>query len=199
VYDVSTNLHHAYKLVCSSDDNADSRQLFTHKKRQHGGKSCLSLAQTLLIRDKGPEVAHLQALLDQKLVELRHEEQSLREGMEQWVALTDLNDHIKTHFPNLKEPIDMASPGASNELDASMLVMQQDIYLVQVQARMKGNYKRICEIFEDAQEIVDQMKMGSKNNDKYAEIKGILEGLAKPRADWEMTIKRLASIIRQLG
>jgi hypothetical protein len=64
---------------------------------------------------------------------------------------------------------------------------------------MKGNYKRICEIFEDAQEIVDQMNMGSKNNDKYAEIRGILEGLAKPRADWEMTIKRLASIIRQLG
>jgi hypothetical protein len=46
------------------------------------------------------------------------------------------------------------------------------------------------------------MKMGSKNNENYAEIRGILEGLAQPRApraDWEMTIKRLAAIIRRLG
>jgi hypothetical protein len=119
--------------------------------------------------------------------------------MEQWVALTDLNDHIKTHFPNLKKPIDLASPEANNDLDASKLVMQHDIHLVQVQARMKRNYKRICQIFEEAQEIVDQMKMGSKNDENYAEVRGIFKGLAQPRADWEMTIKRLAAIIRQLG
>lgn len=119
--------------------------------------------------------------------------------MEQWVALTDLNDHIKTQFPNLREPIDLASPGAANELDASNLVMQQDIHCVQVQAIMEGNYKKICEIFEEAQGIIDQMKMSGKDVEKYAEIRGILEGLAKPRADWEKTIKSLASIIRQLG
>jgi hypothetical protein len=93
---------------------------------------------------------------------------------------------------------ELSSPGAINELDASKLVMQQDIHLVQVQATMRDNYKRICEIFEEAQGIVDQLKK-DKNSEKYAEMRGILEGLAKPRADWEMTIKRLASIIRQLG
>jgi hypothetical protein len=118
--------------------------------------------------------------------------------MQQWVALTDLNDHIKIQFPDLKNPIDLSSPGAINELDASKLVMQQDIHLVQVQATIRDNYKRICEIFEEAQGIVDQLKK-DKNSEKYAEMRGILEGLAKPRADWEMTIKRLASIIRQLG
>jgi hypothetical protein len=159
---------------------------------------CFSCLNALLTRDKGPEIACLQALLDQKLLELRHEEHSLRLNMQQWVALTDLNDHIKTQFPDLKNPIDLSSPGAINELDASKLVMQQDIHLVQVQATMRDNYKRICEIFGEAQEIVDQLK-GDKNSEKYAEMRGILEGLAKPRADWEMTIKRLAAIIRQLG
>jgi hypothetical protein len=118
--------------------------------------------------------------------------------MQQWVALTDLNDHFKTQFPDLKDPIDLSSPGATNELDASKLVMRQDIYLVQVQAIMRDNYKKICEIFEEAQKIVDQLKK-DKDSEKYADMRGILEGLAKPRGDWEMTIKRLASIIRQLG
>jgi hypothetical protein len=131
-------------------------------------------------------------------LELRHEEHSLRLNIQQWVALTDLNDHIKTQFPDLKNPIDLSSPGANSELDASNLVMRQDIYLVRVQATMRDNYKRICEIFEEAQETVDQLKK-DKDSEKYAEMRGILEGLAKPRADWEMTIKRLASIIRQLG
>jgi hypothetical protein len=119
--------------------------------------------------------------------------------MEHWVALTGLNDHIKTHFPNLKEPIDLASPGAANELDASKLVMQQDVYLVQIQAMMKRNYKKICEIFEEAQGIIDRMKTSGKDCQKYAEIRGILDGLAEPRVKWEKTIKDIASIIRQLG
>jgi hypothetical protein len=61
----------------------------------------------------------------------------------------------------------LASPGATNELDASNLVVQQDIHCVQVQAIMKGNYKKIFEIFEEAQRIIDQMKMSGRDIEKY--------------------------------
>jgi hypothetical protein len=151
---------------------------------------------TLLIRH---QIARLQALLDEKLAEIRHEERSLRVNAESWVVLTDMSEHIKTQFPDLKKPIDIFSPGGQNELDASKLVMSQDIHLVQTQASMQANYKRICEIFKEAQEILDQLKVIDKNHERYANMHGLLNGLDKPRADWETTIKRLASIIRQLG
>lgn len=119
--------------------------------------------------------------------------------MQRWVLLTGMNDHIKSQIPEIKNPIDLLSAGAPNLLNASNLVMQQDIHCVQVQASMNGNYKRICEIFEEAQGLLSQLELIDEDYKKYADMKGLLNGLDKPRGDWEMTIKRLAAIIRQLG
>jgi hypothetical protein len=145
------------------------------------------------------QIARLQAFLDEKLAQLRHEERSLRVNMESWVVLTDMSEHIKHQFPGLKNPIGLSSAGAQNELDAGKLVMVHDVHLVQTQASMQGNYKRICEVFKEAQEIVDQLQLIDKDHEKYANMHGLLNGLDGPRADWETTIKMLASIIRQIG
>ncbi|KAH0284423.1 hypothetical protein M436DRAFT_61776 [Aureobasidium namibiae CBS 147.97] len=145
------------------------------------------------------KTTRLQALLDERLAELRHEEHSLRTNMQKWVLLTGMNDHIKTQIPEVKDPIDLLSAEAQSLLNASSLVMHHDKHCVQVQARMNANYKRICEIFEEAQGVLDQLQLIDKDYQNWANLKGLLSGLNKPRYDWGMIIRKLASIIRQLG
>ena len=145
------------------------------------------------------KITRLQANLDEKLAELRHEERSLRVDMQKWVLLTGMNDHIKTQIPEIHNAIDLLSTEARSLLNASSLVVNQDTHCVQVQASMNSNYKRICEIFEEAQAIISQLEIIDKDYKKYAVMKGLLNGLDKPRGDWELTIKKLAGIIRQLG
>jgi len=119
--------------------------------------------------------------------------------MQRWVLLTGMNDHIKTQIPEIAEAIDLFSASAQNLLNASSLVVNQDVYCVQVQARMNANYKRICEIFEEAQGVLDQLQLIDKDYQKWANLKGLLSGLDKPRDDWGLTFRKLASIIRKLG
>ena len=64
---------------------------------------------------------------------------------------------------------------------------------------MNANYKRICEILEEAQGVLDRLQLIDKDYQKRANLKGLLNGLDKLGNDWGMTIRKLASIIRQLG
>ena len=114
------------------------------------------------------KITRLQALLDEKLAELRHEEYSLRTNMQKWVLLIGMNDHIKTQIPEIKGAIDLFSASAQNLLNASSLVVNQDVYCVQVQARMNANYRRTCEIFEEAQSVLDQLQLIDEDYKTFA-------------------------------
>ena len=64
---------------------------------------------------------------------------------------------------------------------------------------MHGSYERICEIFEEAQRIINQLEFIDKDCKKYAIIEDPLNGLDKSRGDWETTIMEPGAIICQLG
>lgn len=83
-------------------------------------------------------------------------------------------------------------------IPADSLVAQQNIHLVQVQSSMHGNPKRVCEIFEEAQGIINQLKFIDKDYKRYAIMKGLLNDPDKPSGDWGKTTNTLAAIIRQL-
>ncbi|KAK6000496.1 hypothetical protein QM012_003742 [Aureobasidium pullulans] len=141
-------------------------------------------------------VAHLQALLNERLAAFKNEEAKLKANMGFWVALTDLSKHLKQEFPELRDAIDISSFRALNQLDCSKLILHHDIHIIQALASMKENYKQIRRILGEAQEIVDQLKPIDKHNKNLEEV---LKGLEKPRADWEKTIKKMATIIEKLG
>lgn len=130
---------------------------------------------------------------------LRNEEAKIKQNMVSWVALSDLSKRLHQDFPDLKDPIDLGSYRAKNQLDCSKLIMHHDIHIIQVHANMMENYKQICRCMEEAQEAVDQLKKIDKYKEKLSIMKDVFEGLDKPRADWEKTIKRLAAMIQRLG
>lgn len=119
--------------------------------------------------------------------------------MTSWVALTDLTKRLQEEFPDLKDPIDLSSARAKSQLDCSKLLMHHDIYIFQVHANMKENYRQICKLMDEAQAAVDQLKKIDKHNEKLGIVTDVLKGLEKPRTDWEATIKRLANMIQTLG
>ncbi|KEQ68840.1 hypothetical protein M436DRAFT_85999 [Aureobasidium namibiae CBS 147.97] len=47
---------------------------------------------------------------------------------------------------------------------------------------MEANYKRICEILEEAQGVLNQLQLNDEDYEKWANLKGPLNGLDKPRA-----------------
>lgn len=116
--------------------------------------------------------------------------------MASWVALNDLSKHVKEEFPEVKDAIDLSSYKATNLLAASKLIMHHDIHINEVMASMKKNYKQIFRLLEEAQAVVDQLKQDDKDNEKHEEV---LKALDKPRADWEITIKRMAAIMQRLA
>ncbi|KAG9559400.1 hypothetical protein KCU71_g5981, partial [Aureobasidium melanogenum] len=142
------------------------------------------------------KTANLQSQLNEKLAAFKHEEATINRNMASWVALNDLSKHIKEEFPEVKDAIDLSSYKATSLLAASKLIMHHDIHINEVMAKMKENYKQICRMLEEAQAIVDQLKQGDKDNKRYEEV---LKALDKPRADWEITIKRMAAVMQRLG
>ena len=74
-----------------------------------------------------------------------------------------MNDHIKNQIPEIHNAIDLLSAEARSLLNASSLVINRDTHCVQVQASMNSNYKRICEIFEEAQGVINQLELIDKD------------------------------------
>ncbi|CAD0108577.1 unnamed protein product [Aureobasidium uvarum] len=145
------------------------------------------------------KIARLQTLVTEKKDELRQEETKLRNNMESWVRLTDMRERLMQEFADIKQPIDISSPKAKGQLDGGKLIIRHDIYAVQVQANMKKNYKNICRILEETQTVVEQLKEVHTDYEKLGIVTDILNGLDKPKTDWETLIKKLAAIIKQLG
>ncbi|CAD0095318.1 unnamed protein product [Aureobasidium vineae] len=145
------------------------------------------------------KIARLHTLINEKKEQLRLEEIKLRNNMESWVRLTDMRKRVMQEFPDIKEPIDISSPKAKGQLDGGKLIIRHDIYAVQFQANMKENYKNICRILEETQTVVDQLKEINADYEKLGTVTDILQGLGKPKTDWETLIKRLAAIIKKLG
>ena len=48
---------------------------------------------------------------------------------------------------------------------------------------MNANYKRICETFGEAQGVLNQLQLMNEDYEKWANLKGLLSGLDKPRDD----------------
>ncbi|KAH0386007.1 hypothetical protein KCU92_g3042, partial [Aureobasidium melanogenum] len=142
------------------------------------------------------KIAHLQSQLNEKLTAFKYEQSKINQNMASWVALNDLSKHIKDEFPEVQDAIDLSSSEATGLLAATKLIMHHDIHINEVMAKMKENYKQICTMLEEAQAIVDQLKEGDKDNKRYEKV---LKALDKPRADWEITIKRMAAIMQRLG
>ncbi|KAH0340585.1 hypothetical protein KCU81_g6791, partial [Aureobasidium melanogenum] len=142
------------------------------------------------------KIAHLQLQLNEKLAAFKHEEANINKNMASWVALNDLSKRIKEVFPEVKDVIDLSSPEAASALAGSKLILNHDIRINQVMASMRENFKQICKMLEEAQAIVDQLKQDNKDNKRYEEV---LKALDKPRADWAITIRRMAAIMQRLG
>ncbi|KAG9850233.1 hypothetical protein KCU98_g4467, partial [Aureobasidium melanogenum] len=161
---------------------------------RHGARQqALELITASMDKQK---IAHLQSQLNEKLAAFKHEETKLNTNMASWVALNDLSKHVKEEFPEVKDAIDLSSYKATNLLAASKLIMHHDIHINEVMASMKKNYKQIFRLLEEAQAVVDQLKQDDKDNEKHEEV---LKALDKPRADWEITIKRMAAIMQRLA
>ncbi|KAI5197985.1 hypothetical protein E4T39_06956 [Aureobasidium subglaciale] len=144
------------------------------------------------------KLARLEALLEETVAELREQEAKLKANTESWSSLVHLKDTLRAAFPEFGQPIDLNSPGSVELLDCNYLLVQNDIYTVQVQVDMKANYTEIKKILDKAQLIVTEFAEFDTDNKTYSEMVKALrgaDGLVEPRADWEVLIKKLAALM----